>query len=501
MIEFDCESCGVRLRVPDDKGGKRGKCPRCASVIRVPVAPRPARTGGPAQAGSRPGPATGAFAEERARILQTQHDSMPRCPACNTPLPPGSATCPSCNAPAGAAQAPGVAATGKPCPSCGKPLPQGAKVCVECGIYADSGRPVLMARGLDEGQLEARAESVIRPISWLIPFGLYPIYSEAMGKARPVAIWSITVITILVSAWFLVLDWTESPQMQSYKNLMLWSGKAEPDADRILTFYATTSYGDTEAFAQALAAEVDKRGVEVEHIYDLYDTEAIRKAHESLPPEKQCFGRYRPSQLVTHALLHGGILHLAGNLLFLLIFGSRVNAAVGNIATVVLYVLFAVAAGAAQMASSAGEMPTPMLGASGAVMGMAGMYLVLFPMHKVHMAFWLRFGLIGAFRLWRKTFAVWGFVVVLFYIAFDVLYVSLGMETGTAHWAHLGGFIAGMFAALVLLTMRFVHSRSDLLSLVFGKYAWGLVGTPHSHASKGTGARRLWSHIRESGNP
>jgi len=69
--------------------------------------------------------------------------------------------------------------------------------------------------------------------------------------------------------------------------------------------------------------------------------------------------------------------------------------------------------------------------------------------------------------------------VVLFYIAWDVLYISLGAETGTAHWAHLGGFIGGMTLALALLLSRVLYAGgTDLVSVILGRRAWALFGRP-----------------------
>jgi len=121
-----------------------------------------------------------------------------------------------------------------------------------------------------------------------------------------------------------------------------------------------------------------------------------------------------------------------------------------------------------------------MLGASGAIMGLAGMYFVLFPVHKVHMAAWLRWGFFLPIHLELGMFAVRGFWVVLFYIAFDVAFTALGAEDDVAHWAHLGGFLAGAGLALVLLFSRLVNARGgDILSAVLGRHAWALIGKPY----------------------
>jgi membrane associated rhomboid family serine protease len=368
-----------------------------------------------------------------------------------------------------AAGKPTAPSTGKViCPSCSRKLADDATVCIGCGIYVDSGRPILTARGVDEDELYERSRRVISPLSWLAPLGIYPIYSEVMGRHRPYATWAILALTILVSAWFFCYDISGSEKMRSMKNLMLWSGEEEPDAERIQLLYMYTNYGDPNAFLakrEALAETTPEEELDV-------------AALQALEPEQQCFGQYRHSQLITHALLHAGPFHLAGNMLFLLIFGSRVGSVIGNALTAVLYVLLAIAAGLTHMIMSGAQPPTAMLGASGAVMGMAGVYFVLFPLHRVYMTAWLRWGLLVGFHLSFKVFALRGFWVVLFYIMFDVVAVSLRAETGTAHWAHIGGFCWGIALGLVLLVCRAADSRADILSLVLGKYAWPLVGKP-----------------------
>jgi membrane associated rhomboid family serine protease len=109
-------------------------------------------------------------------------------------------------------------------------------------------------------------------------------------------------------------------------------------------------------------------------------------------------------------------------------------------------------------------------------MGLSGMYLVLFPVHKVHMAAWIRWW----FRFGLKMFVVRGFWVPLAYIAIDVVYTAAGLENGVAHWAHLGGFGAGVVIALILLCTRLVNARGgDLLTALLGRHAWALIGKPN----------------------
>jgi membrane associated rhomboid family serine protease len=356
------------------------------------------------------------------------------------------------------------------CPSCEAKLADDATVCTSCGIYVESGRPILMTRGADADEVDEKAHRVVKAVSWLIPFGIYPVYSEAMGRHRPYATWGIAAVTVLVSIWFLVLQFSGSTRMRSAKNLMLWGGNARADPQRIHLLYEYTNYGDARAF---YAKREDLSATTPEEELDA-------AALKELTPEQRCFGQYRHTQLITHAFLHGGILHLAGNMLFLLVFGSRVNAAIGNILTRVLYPILAIAAALTHLATMGTQPPTAMLGASGAVMGLAGTYLLLCPIHKIHMVIWMRWGLLLGFRLSYKCFAMRGFWVVLFYITFDIIAVSLMMTTGTAHWAHIGGLAWGIALAFVLLAARIAYSRSDVLSLVLGKHAWPIIGSPHS---------------------
>jgi len=293
----------------------------------------------------------------------------------------------------------------------------------------------LTAHEADIDEIYVRAEGLIRVISWLFFMGVYPIASEAFGTRKPHAVRALAILTILSSVAFWTYGCIPSANVAATNNLMLWAGRADV------------------LFAP---------GPDVPSLSDI-DPQLLALLRSQT-------GEYRTSQLITHAFLHADPVHLAGNLLFLLVLGSRVNAMVGNIGTSLLYPLLAVAAALAHMQATADRPLHAMVGASGAVMGLAGMYLVFFPVHKVHMAAWFRWGLLWAFRLSLRIFAIRGFWVVLFYIAFDVLYTVLGVEDNVAHWAHLGGFLTGVVIALVLLVTRLVDCRGgDLISAIAGR--------------------------------
>jgi membrane associated rhomboid family serine protease len=170
-----------------------------------------------------------------------------------------------------------------------------------------------------------------------------------------------------------------------------------------------------------------------------------------------------------------------------MVLGARVNALLGNTKMAVVYPMLAIAGGAAHAVMTRAQPAGPMLGASGAIMGLAGMYVVLFPVYRVHVATWIRVIFTG-FRLGLTFFTIRGFWVVLFYIMFDVAATAIGKSAAggaddVAHWAHLGGFIAGMGIALMLLVTRLVDAHGgDILSVTLGKRAWLLLGRPSRRA-------------------
>ncbi len=446
-VKMRC-ACGAGLGVPTSAAGRKVKCPKCGQTLTVPRAATPATGPSDQPAGDLDfdslltGLATGeavTVARPPPVVMASQRPSGGEDLYGLAPLER-------------TAQETPPAVQGKPqtCPSCRKTFPAGAKICIECGINLKTGRALITTQDENLDRNYFYAENVIRVISWLFPIGIdpIPIASEAFGLRKPWVIRGIAVVTILVSAWFMVVFiYPDEPADPSLKNLMLWSGQR----------------GD-------IRTQLHDRG--------LSDKDIDAAVQMGLLDLEQQPGEYRPSQLITHALLHGGPVHLAGNLLFLMVLGSRVNALIGNVLTLILYPLLAVASGLAHVASTAGGALHPMLGASGAIMGLAGMYLVLFPVHKVHTAIWARWMIFGELHL--KMFAVRGFWVVLYYIAFDVIYTVAGWQDNVAHWAHLGGFLTGAGVALVLLFSRLVNARGgDLLTAILGRHAWGLIGKPN----------------------
>ncbi|MDD5011683.1 MAG: rhomboid family intramembrane serine protease [Phycisphaerae bacterium] len=156
---------------------------------------------------------------------------------------------------------------------------------------------------------------------------------------------------------------------------------------------------------------------------------------------------WKARELLGHMWLHGGWMHLVGNLLFLWIFGNAVCAKIGQIPFIIVYLIFGVAAGAAHLFFTGG----PAIGASGAINGVVGMYLVLFPTNTIT-GFYL---MVFPFLYW-KPFEIPSYILILIWLAYDIF----GAATGGGHiayFAHLGGFAAGIVLVIVLLQIKFIR--------------------------------------------
>ena len=151
----------------------------------------------------------------------------------------------------------------------------------------------------------------------------------------------------------------------------------------------------------------------------------------------------------TSMFIHGGFLHLASNMLYLWIFGDNIEQALGSFRFVFFYLLCGVGAALGQVLVSPSS-TVPMIGASGAISGVLGAYLLLFPRAEVETLV-----LLGYFvRLIRLPAAVVLGMWILLQLFSGVL--SLGMDAtgGVAFFAHIGGFVAGLVLVLLLRRRR-----------------------------------------------
>jgi membrane associated rhomboid family serine protease len=160
---------------------------------------------------------------------------------------------------------------------------------------------------------------------------------------------------------------------------------------------------------------------------------------------------------MTCMFLHGGISHLVGNMLFLWVFGRRVEDACGSGRFLVFYLLAGTTASLMTALTQPHE-TVPGIGASGAIFGIVGAYFVLFPSGHIRTLWFISF-----IPTWPKIRAFW---FVLYYLLIQIppaidTYLN-GVQYGTGYWAHLGGFFACIFIPLFLRPEAFARYLSDV---------------------------------------
>lgn len=158
-------------------------------------------------------------------------------------------------------------------------------------------------------------------------------------------------------------------------------------------------------------------------------------------------------------MTHADIMHLVGNMVFLFVFGNAVNAKLGHMLYLTLYFVFGIVACLVPSVVS----DRPGLGASGAISGVTGMFIVLFPKNNVSVFYW--FGI-----RWIGVWVVSSWIVIGLYFAKDLAFFALeqstGVESGVGLLAHLSGTLAGLVAAsLLLITDRIRPSRGEVTLL------------------------------------
>jgi membrane associated rhomboid family serine protease len=152
------------------------------------------------------------------------------------------------------------------------------------------------------------------------------------------------------------------------------------------------------------------------------------------------------STLITSMFLHGGWMHLGGNMLYLWIFGDNLEKVMGHARFLLYYLACGIAAGLAHILVSGGS-SVPTVGASGAISGVLGGYLVLFPRNHVRVL--TRGGIVAL-----PAIAVLGFWIVIQLIN-GLGSLAVRTETGgVAYMAHVGGFVAGVVLVKLLAARR-----------------------------------------------
>ena len=151
--------------------------------------------------------------------------------------------------------------------------------------------------------------------------------------------------------------------------------------------------------------------------------------------------------LYTSMFMHANLLHILGNMYFLWVFGDNVEDRVGTLKYIVLYFSFGILAGLAHIFATS-RPDIPVLGASGAISGILGGYLLLYPKARIKL-----FSMIF-FRPIAITLPIWFYLGVWFF-GQQVLYASMGVP-GIAWYAHIGGFIFGFIVLLGMKKFRYL---------------------------------------------
>jgi len=158
----------------------------------------------------------------------------------------------------------------------------------------------------------------------------------------------------------------------------------------------------------------------------------------------------------TSMFVHGGLLHLIGNMLFLWIFGDNIEDRLGHGRFIAFYVMCGIAAALAQVALNPNSL-IPMVGASGAIAGVMGAYLVLYPHSRILMLFPFP---VFLFELPAVVFlGIWFVVQFLNGINQLPVFERDAISGGVAFWAHVSGFVTGVL--LVLLMKRPERARVE----------------------------------------
>ncbi|MEM2093820.1 MAG: rhomboid family intramembrane serine protease [Candidatus Bathyarchaeia archaeon] len=150
-------------------------------------------------------------------------------------------------------------------------------------------------------------------------------------------------------------------------------------------------------------------------------------------------------RLLTSMFLHADIVHLAGNMVYLWVFGDNVEDACGHLRFLLFYLLSGVS-GSVALFFIEPTSPTPAIGASGAVSGLLGAYILLYPRARIRT---LVLGFLSV-----RVIRLPAFILIGFWFLLQFYYGVSGVVSGVAYWAHIGGFIAGFLFIPIFATRR-----------------------------------------------
>jgi membrane associated rhomboid family serine protease len=286
---------------------------------------------------------------------------------------------------------------------------------------------------------------------------LIPIRHENMSARRwPLITFALIAINVLVFlGTFRTLD-EQQKQIGHLKVRILMLAAAHPelksssDVQEMVETVKRQFPNEWQLLAKSPRPALDssdgqaQQSLDAETLQSQMDslTAQLQEARASSIADKYAFVPAHPTAVsyLTANFLHGGWLHLIGNMWFLWLAGFVLEDFWGRYLYTAFYLIAGVAALQFHAWSNAGSI-VPTLGASGAVAALMGAFLVRFPKMKIEMLWWA----IVRFRF--KAAAYW---LLPAWVFMEVVYGSGGQATGVAHWAHVGGFLFGALGAVLL---------------------------------------------------
>jgi membrane associated rhomboid family serine protease len=183
------------------------------------------------------------------------------------------------------------------------------------------------------------------------------------------------------------------------------------------------------------------------------DSQYLVYAYGAIPKDILSFQSDQPIPVVltlfTSMFMHGGLLHIGGNMLYFWIFGNNIEERLGHLRFIFFYLFCGVFAAYAH-ALSAPHSEMPMIGASGAISGVLGAYALLFPTARVHTIVFFGF-FIQVIRI--PALIVIGFWAIIQFVS-GLITQGILHQGGTAWFAHVGGFLAGLLTIKLWLPRR-----------------------------------------------
>ncbi len=159
----------------------------------------------------------------------------------------------------------------------------------------------------------------------------------------------------------------------------------------------------------------------------------------------QAFAPQGRITFITSMFLHGGLLHIGGNMLYLYIFGDNVEDLLGHVGYIIFYFSVGIAGSLAHIASNPGSTIVA-IGASGAISGVLATYVVHFPSARVRAIVYY-----GFFARLTRVPAI---ILIGFWFLYQLAFAFLDVEGGVAYFAHIGGFLAGLLIGFIIPRKR-----------------------------------------------